>query len=308
FALGGVSLLRNIGCDAISFGAEDADLPRLRAAARLLEAPDAAFTAALRRHLDAGLGHPAAVSAAAEEAAPGLGGLLSAPNNTLAVCYLRAMLRLGADMEVCPIPRIGSYHATSLDAPLPSATALRGAILRGDWSSAIAAVPEAARPILMEAAQEGRIHRPNALDLPLLYRLRTAGCAGLPGLSEGVDDRLTAAAAVCCDRESLLDAAKTRRYPRARLARLCAHALLDVTPSDLDASPLPPAALLLGFRQDAAPLLRRLSAGSIPLLARAADYPRGDAWFRIERRAWDLWALGCGLPSDMIFTQKMVRV
>ncbi|MBR4080705.1 MAG: nucleotidyltransferase family protein, partial [Clostridia bacterium] len=86
FALGGVSLLRDLGCDAISFGAEDADLPRLTAAARLLEAPDEAFSAALHRHLDAGLPHPAAVAAAAQETVPGLGGLLSTPNNTLAVC------------------------------------------------------------------------------------------------------------------------------------------------------------------------------------------------------------------------------
>ena len=308
FAFGGASLLNSLGCDAISFGAEDAELPRLTAAARLLESPDAAFTAALHRHLDRGLPHPAALSAAAEKAMPGLGALLSSPNNTLAVCYLRAMLRLGSVMEVCPIPRIGSYHATGLDEAMPSATAVRGAMLRGDWASASAALPESARPILMTAAQEKRIHRPEALDMPLLYRLRTAPLTGLPGVTEGVDDRLLAAAAAASDREALLEQAKTRRYPRARLARLCAHALLNITQADLDATPLPPAALLLGFRQEAAPLLKRLSAGDVPLLTRAADFPKDAPWFRIERRAWDLWALGCGLPSDMIFTQKMVRV
>ena len=75
------------------------------------------------------------------------------------------MLRLGSVMEVCPIPRIGSYHATGLDEAMPSATAVRGAMLRGDWTSASAALPESARPILMTAAQEKRIHRPEALDM-----------------------------------------------------------------------------------------------------------------------------------------------
>ena len=308
FALGGVSLLQGLGCDAVSFGAEDADLSRLTAAARLLEAPDEAFREALRRRLDKGLPHPAALSAAAEEVMPGLGALLASPNNTLAVCYLRAMLRLHAPMEAYPVSRVGSYHATALDEALPSATAIRGAMLRGDWASACAALPENARPILMAAAQEGRIHRPDALDMPLLYRLRTMPLTGLPGVTEGLDDRLLAAAAAACDRESLLEQAKTRRYPRARLARLCAHALLNITEADLSATPLPPAALLLGFRQEAAPLLKRLSGGSVPLLTRAADFPKEADWFRIERRAWDLWALGCGLPSDMIFTQKLVRV
>ena len=308
FALGGVSLLHGLGCDAISFGAEDANLSRLTAAAQLLEAPDAAFEAALRRHLDKGLPHPAALSAAAEEVMPGLGALLASPNNTLAVCYLRAMLRLNAPMEAYPIPRVGSYHATTLDEPLPSATAVRGAMLRGDWASTLRALPENAHPILMTAAQEGRIHLPDALDLPLLYRLRMGSITHLPGVTEGIDDRLLAAAATSADRETLLDNAKTRRYPRARLARLCAHALLNITQADLDATPLPPAALLLGFRQEATPLLKHLSAGSIPLLTRAADFPKEADWFRIERRAWDLWALGCGLPSDMIFTQKLIRL
>lgn len=308
FALGGVSLLNSMGCDAISFGAEDANLSRLTAAARLLESPDAAFEAALHRHLDKGLPHPAALSAAAEETMPGLGALLASPNNTLAVCYLRAMLRLNAPMDAYPIARVGSYHATALDEPLPSATAVRGAMLRGDWASALRALPENAHPILMTAAQEGCIHRPDALDLPLLYRLRMGSITPLPGVTEGIDDRLLAAAATSADRETLLDNAKTRRYPRARLARLCAHALLNITQADLDATPLPPAALLLGFRQEAAPLLKHLSAGSIPLLTRAADFPKEADWFRIERRTWDLWALGCGLPSDMIFTQKLIRL
>lgn len=309
FALGGVALLKGLGVDAISFGAETADLPQLAACARLLEQPDAAFTAALRRHMDSGLPYPAALSAAMEEALPDAGALLASPNNTLAVCYLRSMLRLKAQMDVYPIPRCGSYHATGLTDALPSATALRGAIHRGDWAGCSAHLP--AYAILQNAALDGRLMRPDGLDQALLYRLRTmhsSQWATLPDLSEGIEDRLRAAARTAPTREALLLAAKTRRYPHARLSRLCTHALLDITQAQLDAEPLPTAAWLLGFRQEARPLLAQLKQNGFPIIGKAADYTTDEAWFRTELLAYDLWALGCGLPAGLGYTQGVVRV
>ena len=167
FALGGVALLDGLGVDALSFGAESADLPRLTLAAEMLEAPDKAFQGAVRRHLAAGLPHPAALAAAAEETFPGLGALLSAPNNTLGVCYLRAIKRLGNRITAVPIAREGCYHATSLTQAMPSATAVRGAVLRGDWLRARQAMPPRAVDILEHAALTGRLHRPDALDQAL---------------------------------------------------------------------------------------------------------------------------------------------
>lgn len=311
FALGGVALLQALACNAISFGAETADLPTLTACARMMEQPDAAFSAALQRHMSSGLSYPAALSAAMAEHLPEAGAVLASPNNTLAVCYLRAMLRLNAQMDVFPIPRAGDYHATELAEALPSATALRGAIHRGDWSSLNGRIPEPALSILRAAAMDGRLHRANALDQALLYRLRTmqeAEWSALPDLSEGIEDRLRAAARSASTRESLLLAAKTRRYPHARLSRLCAHALLGMTQAQLTAEPLPTAAWLLGFRQEARPLLTQLRQNGFPIIGKAADHTTDEAWFRTELLAYDLWVLGCGLPSGLGFTQGVVRV
>ena len=94
FALGGVHLLTGLGCDALSFGAETADLPMLQAAVDALESPD--LPAAIQPHLSAGLPYPAALSAAMAEVAPAAARVLQSPNNTLGVCYLRALRRLGA--------------------------------------------------------------------------------------------------------------------------------------------------------------------------------------------------------------------
>lgn len=311
FALGGVSLLNSLGVNAISFGAEDADLDHLTACARMLEQPDAAFTAALQRQMSCGLPYPAALSAAAGEIMPGHGTLLSSPNNTLAVCYLRAMMRLNAPLDAYPITRSADYHATGLGDAFPSATALRGAIHRGDWSGCAANLPAPAYAILREAALAGRILHPAALDQALLYRLRSmtdTDWAALPELSEGIEDRLRAAARSASTRDSMLLAAKTRRYPHARLSRLCTHALLGVTAAQLNAEPLPTAAWLLGLRQEARPLLTQLKQSGFPIIGKAADHTTDEAWFRTELAAYDLWALGCGLPAGLGFTQGVVRI
>lgn len=307
FALGGVSILAGLGCNAISFGTEFTDLAALQTVARLLESPDEGFSASVRTHMNAGFPYPAALSAALDAVMPGCGSLLEKPNSTLAVCYLRAMQRLGTDMEVVPVQRLGGYHDSSLGDSLPSATALRGAILRGDWAQVRAAMPEGAYRILREAASKGRIHRPEALDNALLYRLRTmsaADYAALPDVSEGIEHRISAAAEIARSREELLQSAKTRRYPYARLSRMATHALLGLTDAELAALPLPEAAWLLGFRKDARDLFTHFKEnGSLPILGKAADIDRGTPWFAAEARAYDIWALGAGMPSGLALTQ-----
>ncbi len=312
FALGGVALLKGLGCDAISFGTETVALSQLEQAAALLETPPAAFSEDVQARMDSGIPHPAAMSAAMEAALPGCGALLENPNSTLAVCYLRAMLRLDAYMDVVPVQRIGSYHDSALDAPLPSATALRGAILRGDWSSVHKAMPEEAFAILRAAAEQGHLHRPDALDAALLYRLRTmnaAEFAALPDVSEGIEHRLAAAADSARSRSDLLQTAKTRRYPYARLSRLATHALLGLTDEQLAASGMPPAAWLLGFRRDARALFTHFKEkGSLPIIGKAADVDRSAAWLQAELRAYDVWALGAGLPAGLALTQGVTVI
>lgn len=307
FALGGAAILSGLGCDAISFGAEVADLSLMRRAAALLEQPDASFQADVQARMREGLAHPAAMSAAMEAALPGCGTLLTQPNSTLAVCYLRALLRLDANMDVVPVQRIGGYHVSALDGPLPSATALRGAILRGDWQSVSSAMPEEAYTILRQAAAEGRIHRPDALDAALLYRLRTmspADFTALPDVSEGIENRLMAAAQTARSREELLQAAKTRRYPYARLSRLATHALLGFTGDTFSAEPLPQAAWLLGFRKESKELFAHFKENAkLPIISKASGLDRSRPLVASEVRAYDIWALGAGLSAGLAMTQ-----
>ena len=312
FALGGVSILAGLGCNALSFGTEDASLSNLEAAAWMLDAPDETFSAAIKRCMDTGMPYPAAVTAVMKAMRPDCADLLLTPNSTLALCYLRALRLLDAPMEVFPVQRIGSYHDSALGDTLPSATALRGAILRGDWAKVRTAMPETAYHILREAAAAGRIHRPDALDAALLYRLRTMTAeeyAALPTLTEGIDNRLFNALNAARTREELLQTAKTRRYPYTRLSRLATHALLGFTEDDFQAHPLPEAAMLLGFRKDKRELFAHISShGKLPIISRASDMHNHGYCYVLEDRAYDIWSLGAGLPTGQMRTQGIVTL
>ncbi len=312
FALGGVALLDRLGfVTHLSFGTETDALGLMRSVAAVLEAPDEPFQAALRSAL--GEGRPfvaaqaraAAASLAAREGADAgaaAEALLSRPNNILGVCYLRALLRLRSAVAPLPVVREGDYHAASLEqAGYPSASAVRKAFLRGDHAAAQAAC---GYPL-----PRGPFHRPEALDTALLYRLRTMGpdaLRALPDVSEGLENRIYQAARQARSRAELIGITKAKRYPYARLNRLASHTLLGMTAELLAAHPVPEYARLLGFRRDSREVLAGLKQSALPVIAKAADGNERNALYALDARAYDLWALGAGLPAGLMYREKVI--
>ena len=280
FAGGGVALLAALGVVThLSFGCEPSALPLLSAAASLFKSESPDFSAALQRSLADGLPYPRARALAAEQLAGIPADLLAQPNAALALEYLQA---LPETIVPVPVARRGSgYHDASLSA-LSSATAVRAALARGGLTAALAAIPS---PEALRAAEEsGFVHEEEALTQALLYRLRTASPAEL--------------AAICSTRETLLDCVKTRRYTRARLSRLCAYALLNLTRDFAQTHRAPDYARVLGFRKSAAPLLKTINQrSSIPLITKAANFDRSNPLFALDVLAQDLWSLGVSNPS-----------
>ena len=229
--------------------------------------------------------------------------LISRPNNILAVCYLRALLRLHSGIAPLPVRREGSYHSKSLSSGWPSASAVRKAYLAGDTAAAETAC---GYPLHGEAA-----HNPGALDLLILDAVRTLPpneLRRLPDCSEGLENRLMKAAAKATSRDELLELMKTKRYTRARLNRLLTHALLGVKADQLACVPLPPYVRLLGFRRENEGDLALLNQARIPVIAKASDGDKNHPLFRLDERAYDLWALGASLPAGLLYRQQIVIV
>ena len=308
FARGGVSILSALGCDALSFGSESADMALIRRLAELAEAEPAAVSEAIRAGLDAGKSH----ARARGEALAGYLNidpeLLNAPNLILAAEYVRAIQKSGSQMAPLAVSRVGDYRGDELG-EFASASAIRAAISRGEFAAALECVPEITREILARAPE---MHAPDDLLLHTLRSMSESQLAALPGAGEGLEHRLARCARESATRAELIDALKCKRYTRARIARLCAHALLDVTEEFLRAHPLPAYARLLGMREDARPLLSELSArATIPIVSDPVKL-RDDPVFQLECRATDLRALCCGEPAErragQEFTHKFVLV
>lgn len=306
FARGGVGVLGGLGVDVLSFGSEIADMALLRRLADLRDDEPDDFRKALQARLGAGMAHARAWGEAAGELLGIPAEAVNQPNLTLAVEYLRALRRFPG-VEAAAIERRGGYHDEALG-EWASASALRAAFAREDAARALKAIPEPARPWATPDAM-------HAMDDLLLYRLRgmtIEELRKLPGMGEGLEHRLCRLCRETDGREALLEALKCKRYTRARLSRMLAHALLGVTQAELDACEAPPYARLLGIRAGAEGLLGELKRrATLPILSGAAEL-RDEPCFQAECRATDVWSLLHNAPEERRagreYTEKFVRV
>ena len=202
-----------------------------------------------------------------------------------------------------PVLRETDYPAGEL-APLPSASAVRSALLRGDWAGVRAAIPEKAFPVLENAVREG-LCRPDNMDALLRTRLLLSTpeeIAQWPGISEGLEMRILKAAETAVTREELLNAVKTRRYTRGRISRALCHGVMGVKKNDLPAAPA--AARVLGFRESARPLLRRMRESGFLLY----DRPAKEDAAALDIRADELWRIAAGLPRGDTYRAQPIRI
>ncbi len=308
FALGGVSILNALGVTHISFGCENEELTTLQKAALILEKPSSGFQSALRLGLNQGMSHAKAQGEALSSHVDGLHrGIISSPNNVLAICYLRAIHRIGSTMIPVPVKRMGAYHDTNWKEGFASATAVREALRRGDFSFVEKAIPNKASPLLLHAMEHGLYHRPECLDLLLRDRLRTMTHDDLrryPNVSEGLEHRVASMAPNHTSRRSLLEELKTKRYTYTRLNRLLTHILLDMTVEKLN-NCTPSSFRLLGFKASARPYLSSLPEG---LLYTKAARQQKDESFLLDMVAYDLWALGASLPLGEGYRQQVAII
>ncbi len=288
FALGGVKILSGLGADAICFGCETDDTDLLNRMLNLLTEEDDALKEALRIRLDQGMSHVRARGEAVAERLDLPAGAISQPNTALALEYMRVNRSLSRPMDVHIVRRTGGYHDPSMS-ELASASAIRAALLRGETDSLCAAMPQSAYDLL-RASIPRRIADMSRLDALIIDRLRTMPLENLPDMGEGLHNRVLKCAEETGSRASLLTALKCKRYTHARLSRLCAHALLGMTQEMIQRHSQPTYARAIGFRKEAAPLMKQLADAELPLVTRASLL-KEDEIFALERRATDLQSL-----------------
>lgn len=316
FALGAVSLLDALGCvDMLSFGSECGDVVPLEKVVDALDSPR--FPGLLRYHLEFGVPFPEARQKAVAELAGGkAAGVLATANNTLGIEYLKALRKLNSSMTPFTVQRLGAGHDEALPiGDTASATAVRRLVEAGRLENAVQYIPAATRHILHDALQKGRCPAQTALlertVLASLRRLSPAEWAALPGISEGLENRLQDAVKEAVSLDDLYQRVKTRRYALTRLRRIVMAAFLGV-PAGWEKE-RPPYIRVLGVNERGAEILRAAKQASLPVITRVSQFDQlseqARQVFALECRAADLYglALPTPLPCGTEFTNKMMR-
>ncbi len=260
FAYGAVEMMHRLGVVThVAFGAESQDLQMLQEIAELLRAEGdtvdsgaagkvAEYRAALRRELSSGRSFAAARGAAIGEClGPAAGTAAAAPNNLLAIEYLK----FAGDMTPVLIPRTAPHHAEAAATELPeSAGAIRRAIFEGlggvDSAAdirvsiadilAAAPIPENTREAILKTAEQNALgHKERFFDM-LMSKLLTMSAGDLAqifSVTEGMENRILDARRRCSDMGSLIEAIKTKRYPYTSISRMLMHTLVGFEKMDL---------------------------------------------------------------------------
>ena len=124
--------------------------------------------------------------------------------------------------------RVGNAHDGAPVQGFASASYLRGLLLAGEWEQAAEYLPDFALHLYRQAAKEGKLARMENGERAVLSALRRMSreeLAVLPDISEGIENRLYAAAQKACSLEELYEQVKTKRYPLSRVRRLVLAAL-----------------------------------------------------------------------------------
>ena len=240
---------------------------------------------------------------AVEELDPRVASVLSSPNDTLAVEYIRAIDTLKSELAPFAVRREGVGHDSGEAVnSFASASLIRTRVRAGENFDDL--MPESAAAILRAEIEAGRAPADiNALEKAVLACLRISTpekIAAVPDISEGLENRIYSASRSASSLEELYSLTKTKRYSHARIRRVIAALLLGIEAPDCEG--IPPYIRVLGFNAIGREKLRAMrSSAKLPIVMRAADIKKlGERAKRIssiEERAADLFSLA--LPSIM---------
>ncbi|MDE7262396.1 MAG: nucleotidyltransferase family protein [Oscillospiraceae bacterium] len=300
FAQGGVAVLAATGVVThLAFGCESGDLEPLQAVAECLDS--GVYHAGVTRFTGEGMTFAAARQAVVwalleRQGNGGAAECLSSPNNALAVEYLRALKARDSGIEPLALPRVGAAHDSGEESGYPSASAIRERLLAGgDWRGML---PESSEKILSREIEAGRA--PVSMDncqravLAQLRRMNEEDFRVYDGGNEGLYHRFYDAVHAAACLTDILQAAKTKRYPMARLRRMLLQAYLGVPQAAQGETP--PYIRVLGANGRGKALLGQMrKSASLPVVTKPGHVRRLDRAvqrsFDQEARCTDLYVL-----------------
>lgn len=315
FSHASISLLHHTGIvDTVNFGSETSNIDLLGEIANILVREPQAFKYLLKEYLDSGISFPSARAKALVDYAhtvpkisyfaKEIQNILEKPNNILAIEYLKALKKLDSPMTPSTVQRKGSdYHNGELTDALPSATAIRNKISRGQWETFKSAMPQSSYELLYPSAGSLQKHvQYEDLSCFLAYRLLFStplDLQNIMGINEGMENRILTAFKTSQKINEMTLAIKSKRFTQTAVQRMLINTVLQITKQDFYAFQDhggPQYIRILGFKKSSSHLLSKLkNKASLPLVMNVKkDYqsltPLGKKMLDIEIRSTNIYA------------------
>ncbi len=277
FASAAVGMLRLTGIvDTLAFGAECGDIALLRRAALALELPECGEM--IRGEMMRGTSYARACQIALGNILGDDAKVLEAPNNMLAIQYLRALR--DTDIDAVCLKR----------EPGISASGIRSALRAGEKKNML---PAGDMPY-------GKPMFPENLEIAMLSRIRALPESAFyetPGSSDGIAERAMRFSKSAGSAEELAFEIKTKRHTLSRVRRylMClALGIADEHPA------LPPYARVLGVNETGRALLKSMDAALAVITKPAGGREIGGAvskLLELEAASTDFYNLGHTSPE-----------
>ncbi len=301
FGEGAVSLIDQMhSIDVLLFGSESGDAGRLQECATA--DADTRVSDRIREILKDGCTYARARQLAVSEIyGEEIAGVFEKPNDILGISYLSAMRKQNVSFAPMLIKRYGAGHDTTAGKDgIACASQIRKMLFAGEDFEQF--VPTDAYTLYHQSIAAGRapVCLENA-EKAVIWALRKKSAADfekLTDVSEGLHNRLFAAAQSTGSLSTLYDLVKTKRYTHARIRRLCLSAVLDIYDF-----PPPQMFRVLGFNRRGEELLSVIKEnGELPVVTSYKEAKNAGVAAAFEREAdfTDFYTLlmpdcaGCG--------------
>jgi len=286
FATGAVHILNSLNCvDTLSFGSECGNTELLKEAAGAVhyaQTTEEFFTA-----MKKGSTYPAALQSAVQEYyTDDVVDVLTRPNNTLAVEYIKAINESGSKMKQFTVKRIGAGHDEHKDDENAQSIC----------ASQILCASQIRKQMLADDKTGNSYADINRLETAILAKLRMMSPREIsksPNVQGGLENRIFKAARMARSLPELYFLVKTKRYTLARIRRAVLCCFLGITQSDVKL--LPQYIRILGMNSKGKEILSAATGSSLPIdTSLAALAKKGDSQKRqalLEDRCTNIYAL-----------------
>lgn len=283
FAAGAVSILNSLGVtDNICFGSECGDIKMLSETTQLLSSLSEAEKDALRNLIKSGMSYPAAVTKLLVQQS--VRDVLTMPNNTLAIEYIKSLKMLQSDIIPVTINRHkSSYNDLSADSPFSSAASIRKHIRENKNENRISDIIHEIRHTMPDKCIETLICR-NALsilpdDFSQILGSRLIGTsyddlARAYDISTDLANKIYKNIINYTNIKDFTILLKSKDLTYNYIARALMHFILNINDGIIDAIReinFKTYARLLGFKKNT-PVLSKIKANTdIPVISKFAD-------------------------------------